>query len=103
MVRRCLYLIRTRKLFELCREADIKFNVKGQPLHRSEISHDTLKALEYLRRYVTPLVNHESKEEVQHFKYLCSHLCLLEDTSEVKKSGVDLYYSTPSSKKGKKK
>lgn len=38
-----------------------------------------MHALDYLRRCVTPIVDHDNKEEVNIFKKLCTHLCILED------------------------
>ncbi|GAA5806192.1 hypothetical protein HPULCUR_011722 [Helicostylum pulchrum] len=73
IMRRCLYLIRTRKLYELCKQAERKLDTSNQ------VSADTLYALDYLRKYVTPLVNGDSKDELNHFKKLCAHLCLSED------------------------
>jgi hypothetical protein len=40
-----------------------------------------MEALEYLRKYVTPMVDNHSKEEVGQFRRLCTHLCLSEDTA----------------------
>ncbi|EPB83057.1 hypothetical protein HMPREF1544_10194 [Mucor circinelloides 1006PhL] len=66
VVRQCLFLLRTRKLNELCKQADA-----------------TLQALDYLRTFVAPIVDHDNKEEVDIFKKLCTHLCILEDDSVV--------------------
>lgn len=38
-----------------------------------------MHALDYLRTSVTPIVDHDNKEEVDVFKKLCTHLCILED------------------------
>lgn len=81
-MRRCLYLIRTRKLHELCRQADKKLNT------RNGVNVDTIDALDYLRTFVTPLVNGDSKEELDHFKQLCAHLCLSQDTTTTKKDYI---------------
>ncbi|KAF1802153.1 Muskelin N-terminus-domain-containing protein [Mucor lusitanicus] len=78
VVRQCVFLLRTRKLSELCKQADVQFNFKGQ-LCQNKISEATMHALDYLRRCVTPIVDHDNKEEVNIFKKLCTHLCILED------------------------
>lgn len=77
MIRRCKYLLRTQKLHELCKQADKKYSP-------CDVNQDTLHALEYLRLYVTPLVNYENKEEFKHFKQLCTHLCLSQDNDITK-------------------
>lgn len=48
------------------------------------MNQDILYALKYLRLYVTPLVNYDNKEEVKHFKQLCTHLCLSQDNAIMK-------------------
>lgn len=42
-----------------------------------------MQALDYLRTFVAPIVDHDNKEEVEIFKKLCTHLCILEDDSVV--------------------
>ncbi|GAA5813656.1 hypothetical protein MFLAVUS_007141 [Mucor flavus] len=88
--RRCLYLIRTRKLHELCKRAERKSGTSNR------VSADTLYALDYLRKYVTPLVNEDSKDELNHFKKLCAHLCLSEDNlpkNDSYKTTQEAYFS----------
>ncbi|GAN02525.1 muskelin [Mucor ambiguus] len=98
VVRQCLFLLRTRKLSELCKQADIQFKFKGQ-LHQKKISEATMHALDYLRKAITPIVDHDNKEEVDIFKKLCTHLCILEDEATVAacdpysaKSTEDIYF-----------
>jgi hypothetical protein len=83
VVRRSIYLLRARKLYELCKQAELTINFKGQQLYKNNVSKETTIALEYLRNQVAPLVDHENKKEVNRFKQLCTHLCLSEDTSKV--------------------
>jgi hypothetical protein len=74
-----LYLLRTRKLSELCKQADGQLVFKGQPIGHRSLTHETMQALDYLRQYVTPIIDYENKEEVEQFKKLCAHLCISED------------------------
>ncbi|CEG84146.1 hypothetical protein RMATCC62417_17991 [Rhizopus microsporus] len=74
IVRKCIYLIRARKLYEMC---DKKLHINGERLElNSNMRKDTIDALNYLRNYILPLVDHENREEVAQFKQLCSHLCV---------------------------
>jgi hemerythrin superfamily protein len=77
-----LFHLRTRKLSELCKQADSQFNFKGQ-ICQKNTSEATMQALEYLRAFVTPIVDHDIKEEEDIFKKLCTHLCILEDDLSV--------------------
>ncbi|KAG2204661.1 hypothetical protein INT47_011956 [Mucor saturninus] len=77
VVRRCQYLLRAQKLHELCKQRYQKYD-------QHDINKDTQNALEYLRRHVTPLVNHENKEEIEHFKQLCMELCISQDNNDTK-------------------
>ncbi|KAI8641733.1 Muskelin N-terminus-domain-containing protein, partial [Parasitella parasitica] len=79
VVRQCLFYLRTRKLNELCKQAD---TFKEQ-VSRKDTSQFTIQALDYLRTFVAPIVDHDSKEEVDTFKKLCTHLCILEDDSSI--------------------
>lgn len=97
VVRKCLYLIRTRKLYELCKQADMMMHFKGhllQPQNSSTVSKETKEALDYLRNKVAPLVNHGSKEEVNRFRQLCTHLCLSQDNYHVQVTDPHLAKST---------
>lgn len=42
-----------------------------------------MQALDYLRAFVTPIVDHNIKEEEDIFKKLCTHLCVFEDDPPV--------------------
>lgn len=77
VVRRCQYLLRAQKLHELCKQRCQKYD-------QHDINKDTQNALEYLKHRVTPLVNYENKEEIEHFKQLCMELCISQDTNNTK-------------------
>lgn len=92
VVRQIFYLLRTRKLNELCKRADKQFVFKGQRIGQQNVSEETMQALQYLREYVTPIIDYENKQEVEHFKKLCTHLCISEDIetkSQVGKASKD--------------
>jgi hypothetical protein len=56
---------------------DKKLYVNEERLElNSNMRKDTIDALNYLRNYILPLVDHENREEVAQFKQLCAHLCI---------------------------
>lgn len=56
---------------------DKKLHINGGRLElNSNMKKDTMSALNYLRDYILPLVDHENREEVTQFKQLCAHLCI---------------------------
>lgn len=76
IVRRCQYLLRAQRLHELCKQRSQKYS-------QSDLNQDTQNALYYLRHHVTPFVNYENKEELDHFKQLCMQLCISEDSKDM--------------------
>ncbi|CEP10390.1 hypothetical protein [Parasitella parasitica] len=79
VVRQCLFYLRTRKLSEMCNQAD----ACKEQAPQKDISQFTVHALVYLRTFVTPIVDHDIKDELETFKKLCTHLCTLEDDSSL--------------------
>ncbi|KAI8359968.1 Muskelin N-terminus-domain-containing protein [Blakeslea trispora] len=69
IVRRCLYLLRTRELRELCSK-------------NKNCCHSTTEILKYLRDNISPIVNHDDMEEVSEFKSLCADICLSMNADE---------------------
>ncbi|CAO3609257.1 unnamed protein product [Cunninghamella blakesleeana] len=80
ILRRLIYKIRLQQLKERC----ISKTSSSSPLSplspyssfNKTKDDNHLSALEYLRTYLTPLVNHDNQEELCEFKKLCTELCL---------------------------
>lgn len=75
ILRRSLYMIRMQKLKELCSRACDQYT-------EEDVSVEILKALDYLRTQVAPVVNHEDEEESNEFHQMCANLCLLETMAD---------------------
>jgi hypothetical protein len=78
-MRKCKYLLRSRRLLELCQLADDTLS-KG-------VTQATQRALDYLRNYVAPIVDQENKQESKEFRRLCTHVCLCLDAPDKHQQG----------------
>lgn len=72
ILRKCFYMIRIQKLKELC----CKASTSQQEEEEDVIA--ILTALNYLRRQVALLVNHQDIQESREFHQMCANFCLLE-------------------------
>ncbi|CAO3626285.1 unnamed protein product [Cunninghamella echinulata] len=71
ILRRSIYMIRLQRLREKCISISSTNNTKDDKNYDHK-----LNALDYLRTYLTPLVNHDNQEELVEFRKLCTELCL---------------------------
>ncbi|KAI9308276.1 hypothetical protein BJ944DRAFT_246727 [Cunninghamella echinulata] len=71
ILRRSIYMVRLQRL----REKSISISSTNSTKDDTNYDHK-LNALDYLRTYLTPLVNHDNQEELVEFRKLCTELCL---------------------------
>jgi hypothetical protein len=76
IVRQCIYLIRSYRLYELCNKQLYAQSHTKEFGPERDLKEDTMDALHYLRKFIVPLVDYENKEEVTRLEQLCTHLCL---------------------------
>ncbi|KAI9007518.1 Muskelin N-terminus-domain-containing protein [Phycomyces nitens] len=84
IMRRCIFLLRSQKLREMHRKAD--FEKQQNPMKL--VNAKTKQILEYLRSYVSPILDESSEEEVGEFQRLCACLCLADHSIDKKYSYV---------------
>jgi hypothetical protein len=83
-VRKCKYLLRSRRLLELCKLADDNDSTsKG-------VSQATQRALYYLRNYMDPIIDQENEQEIKEFRRLSTHVCLCLDAVDKHQQSKEL-------------
>ncbi|KAG1459111.1 hypothetical protein G6F56_006236 [Rhizopus delemar] len=86
IVRQCIYVIRAHKMYEMCkRQLYSQPNTKQTGPDRDK-KEDTLGTLNYLRKYIEPLIDYENKEEVCQLEQLCAHICLPKNDEDFAKN-----------------
>ncbi|KAL0073983.1 Muskelin N-terminus-domain-containing protein [Phycomyces blakesleeanus] len=95
IMRRSVFLLRTQKLREMHRQAELE--QQNNPVKL--VSTKTKQALEYLRSYVSPVLDEKCEEELDEFQRLCACLCLADHSIDTKQSFISQnMFKVPSSK-----
>ncbi|KAI7872075.1 Muskelin N-terminus-domain-containing protein [Spinellus fusiger] len=103
ILKRCLFTLRMQKLYELC---DIAATATHELYSQGtfQISQETKAALDYLRNYVQPVLDHNDKQQSEVFKMICANILLTEYASQqqndnsfyIKKRKGDMLYRSRS-------
>lgn len=73
-------------MYEMCkRQLYSQPNTKQTGPDRDK-KEDTLGTLNYLRKYIEPLIDYENKEEVCQLEQLCAHICLPKNDEDFAKN-----------------
>ncbi|KAI9257656.1 muskelin 1, intracellular mediator kelch motif-containing protein, isoform CRA_a [Sporodiniella umbellata] len=82
VVRECVFLIRSHRLYEMCSKRE-----NGPIGMKQSGKENTIAALNYLQRSIVPLVNYDNDKETYHLEQLCAYLCLPEVKEEPENNG----------------